>query len=226
MEKHIQRSAKKAQAQKKEYSLFNRIFVFLKDPLPEDVNLTEVLAEIEKKVPEAFLYGIDEILIGQFKELVQRNVEALFADGAIYVTNEQDNEEDMIDDLVHEIGHALEASKGLEIYGNSLLEREYLGKKKALLDMLQHEGIDIKQEWYTLVEYEEGFDLFLYETMGYPMLTSLTMGLFISPYGITSLREYFANAFEEYFSRDKESVKQVSPQVYKKIIELLETQDD
>ena len=51
-----------------ERTLFNKITVFVKDPLPEDVDLDYVLSSIEKKVPEHLIYGIDMIYIGQFEE--------------------------------------------------------------------------------------------------------------------------------------------------------------
>jgi hypothetical protein len=48
--------------------------------------------------------------------------------------------------------------------------------------------------------------------------------LFVSPYGATSLREYFANCFEEYFARRQyDHVKKISPAVFEKIELLLGT---
>ena len=71
-------------------------------------------------------------------------------------------------------------------------------------------------------EYDEHFDLFLYQEIGYSILRNYTSSLFCSPYGITSLREYFANAFEHYFySSDPYYVKSISPEIYTKIQELL-----
>ena len=66
------------------------------------------------------------------------------------------------------------------------------------------------------------FDNLLYKEIGYPILANLTSGLFVSPYGATSIREYFANAFEHYFLNDLTSVKLISPTAYDKIQELLE----
>jgi multisubunit Na+/H+ antiporter MnhB subunit len=71
-------------------------------------------------------------------------------------------------------------------------------------------------------EYSEEFDEFLYMLVGYPVLTTLTNNLFVSPYGATSLREYFANAFEEYFGRSNfRTVKLISPAISDKIEMLL-----
>jgi stearoyl-CoA desaturase (delta-9 desaturase) len=74
------------------------------------------------------------------------------------------------------------------------------------------------------LEYDEKFDMYLYEEIGYPILTTLTMGLFCSPYGATSVREYFANAFEHYFTKSPQYVKKLSPSAYKKVV-LLTTPD-
>ena len=43
------------------------------------------------------------------------------------------------------------------------------------------------------------------------------MGVFVSPYSITSLREYFAKSFERYFMDEMEQVRKVSPAVFEKI---------
>ena len=45
----------------------------------------------------------------------------------------------------------------------------------------------------------------------------MVSGLFNSAYAATSLREYFANAFEEYFLGNRKNLSKISPQLYKKI---------
>jgi len=61
----------------------------------------------------------------------------------------------------------------------------------------------------------------LYRELGYPTLTSYTMGLFISPYAVTNLGEYYARGFEEYVYGEKEYLKKVSPSLYNKLEKLL-----
>jgi len=47
--------------------------------------------------------------------------------------------------------------------------------------------------------------------------------LFYSPYGATSLREYFANGFECYFhKRDHKFLKKISPAIFSKIEQIME----
>ena len=197
--------------------LFYRIMVYIKDPLPEGFDIDSVFSEIEKSVPEHLAYGIDSIFIGQFDELKNRELDALYQDGAIYTTNEQRSENDMIDDIIHELSHANEETYAALIYADGKIESEFLGKRKKLLDILKAEGYNVSIDTFMNTEYSKDFDMFLYKEVGYEKLTMFTMGLFISPYGATSLREYFANGFEHYFLNDPKYVKLISPAIYEKV---------
>ena len=59
--------------------------------------------------------------------------------------------------------------------------------------------------------------MFLYQDVGYALLTTLTMGLFVSPYAATSLREYFATGFDKYYLEDRRYLKNISPILFEKI---------
>jgi Mlc titration factor MtfA (ptsG expression regulator) len=52
------------------------------------------------------------------------------------------------------------------------------------------------------------------------------MGLFVSPYGATSLEEYFANAFENFYLEDPDDVKKISPALYNLIVQLHQEEDN
>ena len=43
------------------------------------------------------------------------------------------------------------------------------------------------------------------------------MGLFVSPYAATSLREYYASGFEDYYLNNGKVIKKISPALYEKI---------
>ena len=61
-------------------------------------------------------------------------------------------------------------------------------------------------------------DAFLYKELGYEKLANFVSGLFITPYAVTSLREYFATAFEDYYLNNKsQRIKDISPEAYKKL---------
>jgi hypothetical protein len=197
--------------------LFNKIVVFIKDPLPEDIDLDYVLSSIEKKIPEHLVYGIDMVYVGYFEEFKERQVNAAYKDGALYITNEQSDEDDMIDDIVHEMSHACEESYYSLIYSDGKIQNEFVGKRKRLFEILKVEEYKVDIEDFLNIDYSKEFDEFLYQEVGYDKLTFFTMGLFVSPYGATSYREYFANGFEHYFLTDPQYVKVVSPAVHDKV---------
>jgi len=201
----------------KEKLLYNKIPIFIKDPLPENIDLDYILDLIEKKVPEHLVYGIDMVYIGDFEEFRENDTNAAYKDGAIYITNHQSDEADMIDDIIHEIAHSCEESYYSLIYSDGQIQNEFLGKRKKLFDILRQEGYNILLKDFLNIEYSSEFDEFLYKEVGYDKLTFFTMGLFVSPYGATSCREYFANGFEHYFLNEPQYVKIVSPTVYGKV---------
>jgi len=49
--------------------------------------------------------------------------------------------------------------------------------------------------------------------------------LFYSPYAITSLREYWANGFENYLLGDRERLKDLSPILFRKVEEIISERD-
>ena len=197
--------------------LFNKITVFIKDPLPENVDIDYVLSSIEKRIPEHLVYGVDVIYVGKFEEFEVRDTNAAYKDGALYITNEQTDADDMIDDIVHEMSHACEETYHSLIYVDGKIQNEFAGKRKRLYETLKAEDYEVNLKDFLNIEFSEEFDSFLYQEVGYDKLTFFTMGLFVSPYGATSYREYFANGFEHYFLTDPQYVKVISPAVYDKI---------
>ena len=69
--------------------------------------------------------------------------------------------------------------------------------------------------------YDEDFDFYLYDEVGYNALDGYIEGCFLSPYSATSMREYFAVAFTDYFLYDRDSVKKICPAAYLKIRNLI-----
>ena len=204
----------------KEHTLFGTILVSVIDPLPENIDIKRVLDRIVDTIPEHLVFGIDSIYIEHLEDFDKRNINALYKDQTIYVSNFQDNEEDMIDDVVHEIAHSVESLYNMAIYQDQSLVNEFLGKKKRLLDLLEQEGYNVNEEEYSNVQFSKQYDDFLYKQVGYPKVSGLTKGLFLSPYSATSIREYFAIGFENYFLKDTRYVKTLCPNLYSKITEI------
>ena len=219
---YIKKSSEAINKKKRYFYIFGKIPVYLKEPLPKNIDLPLVLKKIEKVIPKKLTYNLEMIVITHLEEFDRKNTNAVYRDEAIYVTNRQGNDRDLLDDIVHEIAHSVEGLAGNKIYGDGLIEREFIGKRKKLFDISNKEGYDVHGRYFLELEYDEDFDKFLYKTIGYPLLTHLTMGLFSSPYAVTSIKEYFAQGFEEYFIGDRNYLKKISPSLYNKIEKYLD----
>ena len=68
-------------------------------------------------------------------------------------------------------------------------------------------------------EYDYEFDQFLLKDVGYDKLSDVVNGIFISPYSPTSLREYFATGFTEFYMHPNNHgfLKKTSPALYSKL---------
>jgi len=210
---HIHESLKKSNI----YYFNKEAPVWLEEPLSENINLDLVLRKIENILPSYLLKDIYSIRIGTFEELVKRQVNALYHEGTIYVSNIQDNNIDMIDDIVHEIAHSVEHGCYNEIYGDGTIEREFLGKRNRLADLLLSHGFNISKEEFLNPKYNYDFDMVLFRDIGYPKLDSFCRGLFLSPYSVTSVNEYFAVGFEDYYLHNTNYLKKLCPSLAEKI---------
>jgi|10_taG_2_1085330.scaffolds.fasta_scaffold00823_8 hypothetical protein len=225
MMNYISESAEQAKKNSREKYIYGNKLVYIKDQLPFGFDLEYVLSTIESLIPTSLFENIDSIYVGSFKDFENGDLpfNAKYKDNAIYVTNHQDNENDMLDDIIHEVAHAAEERYGDQIYSDFAIESEFKGKRKTLYHRLDQAGLEPSASRFDEVEYDKYFDHYVYNVVGYPKLSTLTTGLFYSPYSTTSLREYFANGFENYFLRDRTYLKKISPALYNKINDLLES---
>jgi len=207
--KYIQESFKRM----KQHSI-NGTPIVVKDDFIGDIDLDFVSREMSSMIPFHLMDGLDIIYVGSFEELEEKEVNAIYLNGAIYVTNLQSSEEDLINDLVHEIAHFVEEKYTEKVYGDSMIEREFYRKRNIMADLLQRRGYDVPHKFRVSPEYNQGIDDFLYKFVGYPKLRDMITNLFISPYSITDIREYFAISFENYILGDKNEVRETTPSVY------------
>lgn len=203
----------------------NNIKVYIKDPLPETINFRESIEYILEKLPEFCLKNVQQISIGNFVFLKKRQVDAIYKSGIIYLSNRQENNYDLMSDLIHEIAHCFEEQNRDFIYSDQKIKEEFISKRQSLFYILNsHNEIPdyITERDFYNVNYDPKFDSFLYNTVGYEKLQNFTNNLFVSPYAATSLREYFANGFENYFINDMFLVKKYANTIYNKLVEFLE----
>ena len=215
----IQESIKRGSKMKDHYSV-GGVDVYVKDPLPSDIDLAFVFDYISSRVPFYFLKGIDIIYIGMFPEMKEKDINAFFESDAIYVTNEQDDEMDLIDDIIHEIAHAVEHHHQEFIYSPGYIQREFVSKRMRLEKLLSQK-YNVPSDFIVNFEYDKNIDDFLYKEVGYDVLNQISVNIFPSAYAATSVREYWAKGFEELFIGDTSRLKALCPVLYATLTSLL-----
>lgn len=218
---YIKNSSEKFLLERKNFSIFDNTVVIVKDKPTNGIRLPVVFKKLQGVIPLETVKDLDAIYIGQFNELLNREIESYFLDGSIFITNDFQDENKMIESLIHEIAHCVEKTYTDLIYYDGKLKEEFLGKRKTLYRILKDylkPGVGLED--FIDIDYNEEFDNFLYKDVGYDKLNKLIVGLFPTAYSATSLREYFAMGFEEYFTGDLNNLKKVSPKLYNKIYSL------
>jgi len=219
MEQLIER-LKKQQSSRVDFYTPTGLHVYFKDEMLDgSINVDSAVSRFESMLPRHLSSCIEMIIFGDFEEFHERSLNAFYDSGTIYVTNLQDDESDILDDLVHELAHGVEEQYGYQIYGDQKLKDEFLNKRMHLYKILWEMGFKAPKAFFEDTEYDQEFDEFLHQTVGYDTLSNAMQGLFISPYAATSLREYFATGFTDFFIHpDHKLLKTVSPALYDKII--------
>ena len=222
--KIIEESMKAQADQRREYTLFGK-WLYIKDRFAAQIDIMSVIEELERTMPWFLFDDVDEFLVGDFDFLNEKGLEALYKDGAIYITNALSNETDLVENIIHEASHSLESRYGAMIYGDGLLKGEFIAKRMSLQTRLEHEHYDIRRLDFGNIEYSSIFDNYMYKQIGYSSLTPLIIGIFPSPYAVTSLREYWGVGFEDYFVGDREYLQRTCPILFAKIEEIVSYED-
>ena len=105
------------------------IHVYFKDKLANDeINVEDIVAKVEEIIPEHLLSEVEMIIVGWFEEFEDREINAFYKDGTLFISNLQDDSQDMYDDVIHEISHSIETPYGYQIYGDNKVRDEFLRK--------------------------------------------------------------------------------------------------
>jgi len=219
--KWINESMKRSRKLKDQYSM-RGTQIYVNDQPPEHINLEFVFDYIAARVPKKLLDSVDVIYVGQFPEFEERDINAFYDNGAIFITNEQDDDQDMIDDIVHEIAHAVEERYNDFIYSDSSIEREFMAKRETLFNLCQSYDLHPPKSMLVNSDFDQIIDDYLYLEVGYDVINDLVNGLFISAYAATSLSEYYARTFEEWVFGHRDQVRKLSPALYNIFEDLFE----
>ena len=157
MKDYILEGAKKSKKKLKQYDIHGKNFIFVQ-PFENEINLDFIKSKIEALVPEYFFDNVDSFFVGYVDEFFKgdREYNAMFKDGAIYLSPDQDNERDLLDDILHELAHAVEKKYEDKIYGDGRIEREFLAKRVHLYYLLGDKEYGMAA--YENPEYDYNFD--------------------------------------------------------------------
>ena len=192
--------------------------IFLTQVPEPGVDIPVFCQEVEEILPDGLLRNVEAVYIGIFSDLKNKN--AAYSNGAIYMTCLEPTNFDMLENFIHETAHSLEDTFGWQIYDDSLI-KEFAGKRERLYQLLKASGFPVNHLLFKQTEYNKKFDEYLAFDIGYADLAAYTMGLFATPYGATSIQEYFANGFERYFLDNPLTILKTSPVLYQKIESIL-----
>jgi hypothetical protein len=196
---------------------FGNVQVLQKMELPSNVDIFKIFKTLENHIPQHYFIGLKGIEVNHREEFAQRNISAIYKNDWMYISNQQDSTSDLLNDLVHELAHHVETTHEDVIYGDHVLAKEFLDKRKMLSHELKSEGYWTSGYDFDNIEYSEELDTFLYKRVGPRVLPMITTGLYVRPYSAVSLREYFATGFEEFYLGDKNLLYKVSPELYNRI---------
>lgn len=228
--KLLQQSQTKILSEKKRF-YFNRGIEFILDkPLGKDIDIEKVIGLLKNNLPISSYLGINNVYFGDFEILKKRSLTALHHKDNIYVSSEElTSEKEILDDLVHEFAHRFEENNAEMIYEDGKVINEYLGKMNRLHDLITQDYdlnyFGISYFDFINTEYDSEFDKFLYEKIGYTEIQNMAPTLFIRPYAATSVREYFATGFEDFYLEGGLQLKKISPVLHSRL-ELLEKSTD
>ena len=196
------------------------IHVYFQSPV-ENIDVEKIVEKAESTIPQHLLGEVEMIIFGHFDEFEERSINAFYKDNAIYISPFHENAADLFDDIVHEIAHSTESQYGYHLYADKKMENEFLRKREHLYNILWNTGFRAPKTFFLDTEFNQEFDDFLYKQIGYDKLAYLMSGIFISPYAATSLREYFATGFTEfYLDSNHDFIKKTSPELFRKILML------
>ena len=228
--KLLQQSQTRILSEKKRF-YFNRGIEFVLDkPLQKDIDIEKVMGLLRSNLPVSSYVGINNVYFGEFDILKKRSLTALHHKNNIYISSEElTSEKEILDDLVHEFAHRFEENNSEKIYEDGKIINEYLGKMNRLHDLITQD-YNLEEHGLTYfdfinTEFDPKLDKFFYETVGYIEIENMAPTLFIRPYAATSVREYFATGFEDYYLEGGLQLKKISPILHSRI-EMFEKNTD
>ncbi len=198
--------------------------VYEKDKFPQNISLGYIFDEVKDKIPKRFFKNISSIVVGNFENLNEKDLNSLYHNGTLYLSNKPRSEETILHDIIHELAHSIENEYKDQIYGDKTLQIEFINKRRKLFNQMAPHYPECHDFDFDEINYSSNFDDFLYQKVTYPKLGRLCNGIFFTPYATTSLREYFADGFENYclYPHMRKELYMMCPHLFAKVRKLVD----
>tara|TARA_S200000501_G_C20763672_1_gene717277 strand:- start:184 stop:867 length:684 start_codon:yes stop_codon:yes gene_type:complete len=223
----MQQSTNRILSERKRFYFNRGIEFIIKDSIPDSIDMEKVIGLLRANLPISSYEGLKNVYFGEFESLEKRKLTGMhFKDNIYIASNELTGEKDLLDDLIHEFAHRFEENNSEAIYEDGTIANEFLGKRNRLYDLLRQE-VDEELNYFDFIntDYEKEFDELLHDKVGYTKIRNIAPTLFIRPYAATSLREYFATGFEDFYLNGGQQLKGISPILYNRILSFENNED-
>ena len=88
VERLIKESVERNKNGRKEYHLFGKTLISVKEDVHPAINFNQIIIKIEEIMPPHMFDEVDEIFVGSFSKNDDRSLEAYYESGAIYITSD------------------------------------------------------------------------------------------------------------------------------------------
>jgi len=184
-------------------------------------NLSLNIEHVKKDIYRlpAFLYSeVNKIYIYNAEDLDNYDLDSSYGNRIIKIDSSKiESRKDLMKSLIHELYHSIQLSiknKFSKQFEEVCLE--YLNKKKHILDIFKNDPRfkPPEQVYYTNIFYNEDFDNYLYNIIGYKVINNRLKDYFPSSYSITSIDEYIATCFEIFYFENNKWLSIYCPEVF------------
>jgi hypothetical protein len=215
---------------KKEWYIYNKILIYIKNNLKLSINMNYVIEIIENIIPKhIFNNNIDTIFIGEFQELKNKNLDVIYKEKSIYISNtKQYTNESLIYCILLGVGYSLLYSQKDYLFKDNIIQIEFLKKRVQLSNILKYyveKGI---------LEYEKLISIDYYrmlESVVVHLLESLPRDknilnalneIYITNFGMFSIENYVIDGYVELlYTKDLSKFKRVYPELFLKLDKLI-----
>lgn len=184
------------------------------------LNIEDVKKDIIR-LPSFLFTEVNKIYIYNAEDLDNYDLDSSYGHRVVKIDSSKiDSRKDLMKTLIHELYHSIQ--NAIKIQFKDQFEKvclEYLNKKKKILDIFKNDNRFKAPEpsFYTEIFYNEKFDDYLYNIIGYKVINNRLKDYFPSSYSITSIDEYMATCFEIFYFENQNWLSIYCPEVFELI---------